>query len=138
MSAFDDLMKKYVNEDYDVLVRLAKDSVNTLIPLCKEIDKENNGYLVLVAIINAALGADSTLSVKEQQFLEDVFDFDEKTMDNLVKIYTGKEEDLCDAFADSLSDENKFHVVNLVACIAACDETINRDEGAFIAKLIQE
>lgn len=136
MSAFNELMQKYVNEDYNTLVGLAKSSIDKLLPVCKEVDPDNKGMLMLTAIIISGVAADGVLSAKEKQFLCDILNVKEETVDTLVKLYTGKEEDLVDKLADCGGDDIKFDVVNLVATIAACDETIKHDEAEYIRKLM--
>ncbi len=138
MSAFDDLMQKYVNMEYDALLSMAKSSAAKLLPICAKIDEENKGFFMLTAIILAAVGADGKLSAKEAQFLKDLLGLNDQQVDSYTNLYNGKEEDLADKFADALDKDNKFEVVNLVSCIAACDESIKPEEAKFIYKLIQE
>ena len=138
MSAFDELMQKYVNEDYDSLLAMAKSSAAKLLPICAKIDEENKGFFMLTVIILAAVGADGKLSAKEGQFLKDMLGMTDEQVDSYTNLYNGKEEELADKFADALDKETKFEVVNLVSCIAACDETIKPDEAKFIYKLIAE
>lgn len=136
MASFNELLQKYVNADYEVLVSLAKGSAAKILPICKKIDDEHDGMLLLSAILLSAVAADGTFSDKEKQFISDVFGLSGDTVSALVKIYTGKEYDLVDKFADSLNSELKVEVINLVATVAACDETITRSESAFISNLI--
>ena len=138
MSAFDELMQKYVNNDYNTLVELAKGSVVKLLPVCAKIDEEHKGFFMLTVLILAAIGADGKLSAKEGQFLKDILGLDDEQVGKYVDFYSGKEEDLADKFADALDQDTKFEVVNLVSCIAACDETIKPEEAKFIYKLIQQ
>ena len=60
----------------------------------------------------------------------------EQKVDDMVSLYNGAEGELLDKLADALNDELKFEVCNLVASIAACDETIKREEAAFIHKIM--
>ena len=59
---FEDLMRSYVNEDYDVLVATAKKTFNEFYPVCKQLDKDNDGFVLVTAIILSAIGADGKLS----------------------------------------------------------------------------
>ena len=136
MSKFNELMRKYVNEDYSTLVGLAQTSVNILMPVCKKIDAENEGFMVLTSMILSAVAADGVLTGKEKQFLCDVLNIRPDTVDKMIKMYSGNMDELTDKIADAGSDDLKFAVVNLVAAIAACDETIKREEAAFIHKLM--
>lgn len=134
---FAELMQKYVNTDYSELVSQAREITPPLLEACKVIDKDNDGMVLLTSIILSAVAADGKLTAKEQQFLCDVLGIDTDTVEKLVGLHNGMEEDLTDKFADILPVEAKAAVLHLVTLIAACDETISREETAFIAKLIQ-
>lgn len=137
MSKFDELMQKYVDTDHDTLVKLTQSSLSKLLPLFKQIDPKNDGACMFIAFILSAVAADGTLTYKEKTFLAEVLGTTEAKVDEMVNLYNGAEGEVVDKIADQLNDEMKFEVVNLVASIAACDETIKREEAAFIAKIIQ-
>jgi uncharacterized tellurite resistance protein B-like protein len=134
---FRELLQKYVNTDYNTLVACARDSLNKVTPLFEALDKDHNGSLLLVAILNAGIGADGQLTVKEKAFLHDAFGLEPATIDNLISLFTGKEFDLIDILHDKLDGDAQFHVFNIVAILAACDETISRDEINFLRKIIE-
>ena len=136
MTKFDELMQKYVDTDRDTLVKLAQSSLVKLRPVFKQVDPKNDGAVMFIATILAAVAADGVLSGKEKLFLCDVLGSTEAKIDEMVNLYNGAEGDLLDKLADALNDELKFEVVNLVASIAACDETIKREEAAFIHKIM--
>ncbi|MBR5859324.1 MAG: hypothetical protein IKZ05_05320 [Clostridia bacterium] len=136
MTKFDELMQKYVDTDRDTLVKLAQSSLVKLMPVFKQVDPKNDGAVMFIATILAAVAADGVLSGKEKLFLCDVLGSTEAKIDEMVNLYNGAEGDLLDKLADALNDELKFEVVNLVASIAACDETIKREEAAFIHKIM--
>lgn len=135
-TSFDDLMRSYVNEDYDVLVATAKKTFNEFYPVCKKIDTENDGFVLVTAIILSAIGADGKLSALENKFLKDVIGFTDDTIDNLIKLYTGKEEAAIDSIVDQLNQDLKVSIITFICCLCACDETIKREESAYIKRLI--
>ena len=134
---FRELLQKYVNTDYNTLVAFARDSLNKITPVFEALDKEHNGSLLLVAILNAGIGADGQLTVKEKAFLNDAFGLAPATVDNLINLFTGKEFDLIDILHDKLDGDARFHVFNIIAVLAACDETISRDEINFLRKVME-
>ncbi len=136
MSALNDILQKIVNQDYPDLVKLAKTSAANLLPVCKQVDPDNNGALMLSAIMLAAIGADGKLTALEQRFLGDVLDMSPSQIDRYTDLYTGNEEELVDKLADAVNSSLKADIVMLVASICAIDETISRDETALIRKLI--
>ena len=136
MSKFSDTLQSIVNEDYSTLVKLSKSAISDLIPVCKKLDSDNNGAMVLSAILLAAIGADGKLSALEQRFLGDILDMTPSQIDKYTDLYSGKEEALVEKLADVLNADLTASLVMLIACICAVDETITRDETAFIAKLL--
>ena len=136
MSALNDILQKIVNQDYPDLVKLAKTSAANLLPVCKQVDPDNNVALMLSAIMLAAIGADGKLTALEQRFLGDVLDMSPSQIDRYTDLYTGNEEELVDKLADAVNSSLKADIVMLVASICAIDETISRDETALIRKLI--
>lgn len=137
MNSFNELMQKFVNTDYNTLVSIAQQAISALMPTCKAVDPDNEGCLMLSSIVLAAIGSDGKLSVKEKQFLGDALGLKDELVDQYIGLYDAKMEELVDKFTDDISAEVGANTVTLVAAIAACDETITRDESAFILKLIQ-
>ena len=138
MEQYNKLMQDMVNKDFDELVAIAQNSLVEVLPVCKEIDPDNNGMVMLVAIILSAVAADGKLTVKEKEFLKAALGLSDEAVDNMVKLYNGKEAELVDKFADSISTEIGAHTAIIVSAVAACDETINRDENAFIQRIIKQ
>jgi len=135
MATFHELMQKYVNEDYENLVALAQQAVNNLLPVCAELDKENDGFFLLCSIIFSAVAADNNLTALENQFLQDILPLDNDKIDALTEMHSGAMAALTDRFCDSMGDDVKADTIILVCTIAAVDEKISREETAFIKRL---
>ncbi len=136
MEQFNELMQKFVNLDYQSPVAIAQNSIVKILPVCKQIDPDNNGMAMLTAIVLSSLSADGVLTAKEQQFLCDTLNLNKETIEKLVSLYTSAETDLVDKFVDTITDV-KADVITIVCAFAACDETIKREECAFIYRLLQ-
>lgn len=136
MATIEQMMQDFVNKDYEELVALGSIAVKNLLPVCKKVDEEHDGFMMLSAIVLSAIGADGKLSALEVRFLGDVMGLDEDAVANFIKLYDSRYEELVDQFADALSAEVKADVVMLVMSIAACDEKISREENAFIQKIL--
>ena len=136
-ASFKELLQKYVNTDYNTLVAMARDSLGKVMPLLKVLDSDNDGIVLLIAILNAGIGADGQLTAKERAFLGDAMQLEPKAIDNLISLFTGKEFNLVDLLHDKLDGDAQFHVFNLVAILAACDETISRDEVNFLRTILE-
>lgn len=137
MANLKDILQNYVNADYDVLVAMAQKALTALLPSCKKVDKENDGFLMVSGIILSAVGADGELSQLEKNFICDVLGIKSSTFENFVKLYNDDLALLVDKFADSLDDDVKANTLTLVAAIAACDEKISLEESAFIRKILE-
>lgn len=133
---FGALMQEFVNKDYDELLALAKQAVTRVLPVCKTVDEQNNGIGVLTAILLSSVAADGKLTRLEAQFLSDITGLDAAGVDKLTDMYSGKMVELTDLLADKFSQETKADVMVLVTCLAACDETISREETAFLRQIL--
>jgi len=140
MSAFQDLLQKYVNEDYETLVGLAKLSLADILPECEKLDKDNGGVLLVMSIALAGIGADSKVSDKEIDFISDVIGADRsKILAILATIVKDPRSlELAKKFVDISPKNIKAATFNFIATICACDETITRDEGAYILSLLAD
>lgn len=136
MATFNELMQKYVNEDYSTLVLMAQKAMSNLIPVCKEVDPDNDGFMMISSLVLSAIGADGTLTVLERKFLRDVMGLSDENISKYIKMYSSKMADLADHFADNMTTDIKADVAMLIICICACDEKISREETAFIRKLL--
>ncbi len=140
ISSFQDLLQKYVNEDYSTLVGLAKASVADILPKCAEIDKDNKGMLLLMSIALSGIGADSKASPTEVKFLADVLGIDANKVVEILAIIVKNPTslELAKKFVGISSTAIKASTINFIATLCACDETITRDEGAYILSLMAE
>lgn len=134
---FGALMQEFVNKDYDELLALAKQAVTRVLPVCKSVDEQNNGIGALTAILLSAIAADGKLTRLEAQFLGDITGLDAAGVDKLTDMYSGKMVELTDLLADKFSKEIKADIMILVTCLAACDETISREETAFLRQILE-
>lgn len=136
MATFNDLMQKFVNSDYETLVGFGQQALVKLLPICKKVDPEHEGFFMVSSIILAAIGADGVLTGLEKKFLGDVMGLKDENVDTFIKMYDSKMVELVDRFVDDINDEIKAHTVMLVSAVCAVDEKISREETAFIHKLL--
>lgn len=136
-TTFNELMQKYVNTDYEVLVDMAKEAIRRLKPVCVQIDPEYDGNYMLASLVLAAIGADGVLTALEKKMLQEILKLDEEAIQKLIKMYDPKMPDLVNHFADNMGDDTKADTIMLVTIFAAVDEKISREETAFIRKLFE-
>ncbi len=133
---FNQMLQDFVNKDHAELVFFAKRAMGELLPYCKQVDPDNEGYFMLTSIILTAIGADGTLTQKEREFLREVLEQDDETISRFIKIYNKDMFELVDKFADNLGSDVKSHVLMLVLSVVSSDEKICSEETAFVKKLL--
>ena len=136
MATFNELMQKMVNTDYEELVSFARQSTNNLMPHCKAVDPEYDGFLMLTSLILSAIGADGTLTGLEKQMLKDALGIEEDNIQKLIGMYDSRMVDLADNFVDNMGDDVKADALMLVTAFAAVDEKISKEETGLIKKLM--
>ena len=137
MSSFNELMQKYVNTDYQVLVDLAKEAVKRLMPHCQKVDPQHNGNYMLAALILSAIGADGILTVLERNMLADVLGLSKEEIQKLIGMYDKKMPELANYFADNMGEDTKADAIMLITTIASVDEKICKEETELIRKLFE-
>lgn len=136
MATFNELMQKMVNEDYDTLVKFGQASLAKLLPICKLVDKDNDGMFLAVSLVLSAIAADGVLTGLEKRFLADALGMDNDTIQKFISLYDSRMVELVDKFADGINDDVKVDVLMLITAVAAVDEKISKEETAFIKKLM--
>lgn len=135
MADFNQMMQDMVNKDYDELVSFGKIALGKILPTLEAIDTEHKGMFALTSIVLASVGADGTLTALENKWLKDVMGLTDETIDNMIKMYSSKMEDLTDALFDNAPQEFKGDLMMFVLSILAVDEKISKEETAFVKKL---
>lgn len=139
MASLNQLLQRYVNMSYDELLDLAKYSLSQFIGTVINGTGTESASKLLAVITAACLGADGKLSALENKFFNDLLDTDDSYAENLEFVRNlGNDEarELVDGLVDSLSDDEKAAAVSFCLCFLAVDETITRDEVAFVDRLI--
>ncbi len=137
MHDIDNIFSLYLKKSYLELLGIAKESLVKLLPVFRAADKENDGYLMMTALVLASVGIDGQLTKAEELFLSELMGLDESHVAEYVKMYTGKEADAVDRLSDALTNEYKASAISFVLAVAACDGDINIKESDFIKKIIE-
>lgn len=139
MSSFNSLLQKYVNMSYSELLDLARFSLSQFAgEMSNAIGADNTSKLCAV-ITAACLGVDGKLSPLEHKFFNELLNSNDSFDSNLdfVRSLGGEEaHDLVDTLVDSMPADQKAAVISFCLCFLAVDETITRDEVAFIDRLM--
>ena len=137
--SFEQLMQKYVNAPYSVLLSVARESVNTAMPVFAKVSKDGNGASILLPFLCVVVAVDGKFSELEYRFIKDVTGIDEtyEGFKNFVqRFYSDEWVETIDKMVDACPDEIRTSLLSFAIALAAVDETISRVETAFIAKLI--
>ena len=135
MATFNELMQKYVNTDYPVLLDLAKEAIRRLTPVCKQVDPQHNGYYMLSSIILSAVGQDGVLTALEKKLLMESTGISDAEVSKFLAMYNPQMPELVNHFCDNMGDDIKADAIMLVPVFAAVDEKISKEETEFIKKL---
>ncbi|MBP3395890.1 MAG: hypothetical protein J6L87_01835 [Clostridia bacterium] len=136
MSRLNQLLQNYVNMSYDELLSQANHSLSQFI---NTLGSAESASKICAVITAACLGVDGKLTSLESKFLNDLLDSDHSYDSNLDFVQSLSGDEACklvDELVDSLSADAKAAVVSFCLCFLAVDETISRDEVAFVYRLI--
>ena len=141
MADFRELMQKYVNLSFEELVEKSKDDLSTLIPIFDDITGDDSGAGLIFPLMCTCLAVDGQFTDLEHDYLCAVLGQDISFDDAKAAVaqYCGEEaQTIADKLVDSCPDNLKAVLLDLCTCIMAVDETLCRDELAFIQRLIAE
>ena len=136
---FQETLQQIVNLPTETKLKMAVDSYVELLPVLAKIDTDNNGAALVCAIIGSAVGADGKISAEENAFVKALFkahkvDLTDEQVETLVKNHSGDDwRSLISKLAHALDSKSKANLALLCAAICAIDDTITRDEAAFLA-----
>ena len=136
MATFNELMQKMVNTDYPDLVAFAQEAATRLMPHCKAVDKEYDGFFMLTALILSSIGADGVLTGLEKKMLTDALGIEEENIQKLIGMYDSRMVELADHFVDNMGSDVKADALMLITAFAAVDEKISKEETGLIKKLM--
>lgn len=134
-----ELLQEFVDKSYEELVDLASYS---LVALCNEIEELSPEHaeissMVVAGYLAASVAADGKITPLENKFLCEVLGMDNELADFLLALGKNPQQvELLDQLFDSASVEFKKIALAFCLSLIAIDETINRDEVAFIEKLL--
>ena len=143
MANFNELLQNYVDKSYDELVGLARASIAAFSDDLQSIFPDGTDSAQVIAIIiSSCIGVDGKFSTLEYKFMCDLLGcgdkFSYEDLKDIVQSHYGAESiALTDSLADVLSDDKKAALISFCLCFLAVDETIERNEVAFVIKLME-
>lgn len=142
MKDFEQTLQDLVNESYDNLLEIARSAFvrayQGLEPVIKENGLDFSAEQFIAAMVCTGVAIDGTLSAKEKQFAYDLFGTEEEVLINMAQqFYTADAIETVDDLIDCMPPHVKSELLLLCSCYMACDETINKEEYAFLTKLLK-
>ena len=136
---FNDLLQDFVDKPYEELVSIANGALEVIVDGFSKINTESKPSDFIIPFIATTLASDGKYTQLEHNFLNTVLETDISYDDSkhFVQSYYNEEIfDLADQMIDACGQDLKNALVIFCLCFAAVDETITREEGAYIAKLL--
>ena len=138
MADLNELLQDYVNLDYNSLLSIANNSLSEIMPIFNELADDGNGAKFLLPFICTSLAVDGKLSKIEYKFVCDLIgdmDYD-VVLSNVQEHYSDSSVELVDNMCDACPDDLKTSLLAFCLAFLAVDETISREEVAFIKRLL--
>ena len=138
-NTFNDLLQDFVNKSYEELVSIANGALEVIVEGLNKVSGEANAAELILPVIAPTLAVDGQYTQLEHNFLNAVIDGSltyEEGKNCMQAYYNVEIFELVDQMIDACGQELKNAFVIFCLCFAAVDETITREEGAYIAKLL--
>ena len=136
---FADLLQDYVNKPYEELLEIANDALAVIVEALTQVAPEENTAEFILPFIATTLASDGRYSEMEHNFLNDVLQGDltyEEAKNCMQAHYNPEVFEFVDQLIDSCGQDLKSALILFCLCFAAVDETITRDESAYLVKLL--
>lgn len=141
MATLQEIYRNYVNLSYGELLTIARGEFDKLSSYFHEGFRGNTetACQALLLFVSTVIGADGKLTALESRFLNDLIGQEDNYEDtfNVVSALSSEEtRELADNLIDALSFEAKAAALTVALCFCAVDETISRDEIAYLERLM--
>lgn len=136
---YEQLMQNYVNAPYSVLLSVARESLNKVMPVFNRLADDGNGASIVLPFICTTLAVDGRFTELEYRFVKDVTGVSQSYDDfkSVVQnFYSDEWVRSIDKVIDACPSDVKDSLLSFCLAFVAVDETITREENAFIAKLM--
>lgn len=144
---FKDVMNRYVNLDFDKLVKYTRFSFRGIYHfLTNESEYADKTESILKSIILSAVYADGNITPEEKRIVDEIYTIkDFRSQDSMAFPFSGQYIYSRDAdasektldFYKSAPPKIKVEILRLIICIASSDGKIPKEETAFIRDLLQ-
>lgn len=143
MAELRDILQRYVNFDYNDLLKLAARSLATIHPYLEESARRvGNGVTASqlgICVLGTCLAVDGSLTDLECRFVSDLFDgVSRDQVRAIAQNYADDESrQIVDGLYDNCPREYRNDFMQFCICVLAVDEHITREETAFVRRLFE-
>lgn len=138
MATFNEIKQRYVNLSYSQLLGIARENLSKLMPMFNTVADDGKGIKFLLVFFGACFSADGKFTELEYRFMSDltsVGDYD--TLKGIVQAsYNNNSAELADKIYDVCPASLKPELLSLCLCLVSIDETITKEENAFLQRLV--
>lgn len=137
--SFNEILQEIVNQSYEQLLQNASDALNDLMPFFNEAADDGNGAKFIVPIICTVMATDGKFSQLEYKFIKELINSDmsyDQFKGVVQQYYSESWRNTIDQLIDACDTKTKASLLCLCTYFAAVDETISKEETAFLRKLM--
>ena len=141
MSAFQDLLQQYVDMPYDELLKTANQNMDYFIGDIQQKFGTQDGNGFVAVLIGVCLGIDAKLTELENKFLNDVTGAKNSYAENLKFVQQANTEvarKLVEDVVRRLPKKTRATICSFCLCFFAVDETVSKEEIAFLERLLAD
>ena len=135
MNSWNDMIQELMSKSYEEKLDIARGALDGSLHVLKRLYPNEWGK-VLFCLFSSAIAADGALSEAEERFIAALLDLPTHSVKMIAAGYSAATDDFVDQLVDYLPTEEREALILLVACVAACDESLTRKESSFIERLI--
>lgn len=136
---FGDFLQEFVNKSYNELLEIANQAFCLIMEAYDKINPDGEVADFFLPFIATTIASDGQLTKLEHTFLNDVIEGDlgyDEAKSFAQAYYDPEIFEVVDQMIDACGEDLKYSLVIFCVCFAAVDETITREETAYLAKLL--
>lgn len=141
MAELRDILQKYVNLDYEDLLKLGTHSLAAITPYFESVSRQMGGEITPtqlgICVLGTCLAVDGKLTDLECRFVSDLFDGVPREQVRAVAENYADEQSrsIVDGLYDNCPAEYRNDFMQFCICVLAVDERVSGDETEFVRRL---
>ena len=136
---FGDFLQEFVDKSYNELLEIANHAFCLIVEAYDKINPDGEVSDFFLPFIATTIAADGQFSKLEHDFLNDVLESDlayDEAKSFAQSYYNPEIFEVVDQMIDACGEDLKHALIIFCVCFAAVDETVTREESAYLVKLL--